>query len=100
MTVTLQCYFRRMLQLYSINECPGIDECKKSAQKNLHDNRCSLAPHPEILSSDLRGMSAEQITLPWIMMEGKGCLCYSNKDVKYSHNVGLIDNYLDYLYTI
>ena len=65
MTVTLQCYFRRMLQLYSINECPGIDECKKSAQKNLHDNRCSLAPHPEILSSDLNGKScsADSLTL-------------------------------------
>ena len=29
--------------------------------------------HPEILIPDLGGMSAEQISLPWIMMEGKGC---------------------------
>ena len=61
----------------------------------------SLKPrHPEILSPDLRGMSAEQISLPWIMMEEKVCLCYSNNVVKYSPNVCLIEGCLDYLYTI
>ena len=33
--------------------------------------------HPEILSPDLRGMFAKLISLPWIMMEGKGHLFYS-----------------------
>ena len=33
-------------------------------------------------------------------MEGKGCLCYSTKDVEYSPNVFLIEGCLDYLYTI
>ena len=40
--------------------------------------------HPAILSLDLRGNSADQISLPWIMIEGKNRLCYSIKVVEYS----------------
>ena len=53
--------------------------------------------HPEILSPDLRGMSAEQISLPWIMMEEKGCLCFSTNVVEYSPKLCIIDDCLDNL---
>ena len=52
------------------------------------------------MSPDLRGNSADQISLPWIMIEGKYCLCYSTKVVEYYPNVCIIDNCLEYLYTI
>ena len=34
MTVTAQGNFRRILQLSSVHECPGICECPKSAEYN------------------------------------------------------------------
>ena len=34
MTVTVQGYFRQILQLSSIHECPGICECPRSAENN------------------------------------------------------------------
>ena len=45
------------------------------------------------LKSWAQGMSAEQISLSWIMVEGKGFLWYSNKFVKYAPNVCLIVGY-------
>ena len=60
----------------------------------------SKVTHPALLNPDLRGNSADQISLPWILMEGKYCLCYSTKDVEYYPNVCIIDDCLEYLYTI
>ena len=51
----------------------------------------------EEVSDGLRGMSAEQVSLPWIMMEGKGRLCCSTKVVEYIPDVCLIEGCLDYL---
>ena len=62
--------------------------------------RYVMSVYPETLSPDLRVMFAEQIRLPWIMMEGIGHLCYSTKRVEYSPNLCIIEVYLDYLYTI
>ena len=55
--------------------------------------------HPTILSPDLRGNSADQISLPWVM-KGKYCLCYSTIVVEYYPNVCIIDDCLEYLDTI
>ena len=55
--------------------------------------------HPASLSLDLRGTSADQISLPWILIEGKNHLCYSTKVVEYYCNVCIIDDCLEYLYT-
>ena len=38
MTVTMQGYFWRILQLSPRPECPGICERQKSAELNLHGN--------------------------------------------------------------
>ena len=59
-----------------------------------------MTPHPAILSPDLRGNSADQISLPWIMIEGNYRLCYSTKVVEYYPNVCILDDCLEYLYTI
>ena len=56
--------------------------------------------HPASLSPDLRGNSANHISLPWFMIEEKYRLCYSNKVVEYYPNVCIIDDCLEYLYTI
>ena len=45
-------------------------------------------------------MSAEQVSLPWIMMERKGCLCYSTKVIEYLPNICLIESCLEYLFTV
>ena len=52
------------------------------------------------MSPDVRGNSADQISLPWAIMEGKCCLCYSTKVIEYYPDVCIIHNYLEYLYTI
>ena len=49
---------------------------------------------------DHMGNSADQISLPWVIMEGKYCYCYSTKAVEYYPDVCIIDNCLEYLYTI
>ena len=58
------------------------------------------ATHPANLSKDLRGNSADQISLPWVMIEGNHRLCYSTKVVEYYPNVCILDDCLEYLYTI
>ena len=65
----------------------------------MHQSR-TITTHPAILSPDLRGNYADQISLPWIMIEEKNRLCYSTKVVEYYPNVCIIDDCLEYLYTI
>ena len=55
--------------------------------------------HPAILSLDLRGNSADQKSIPLIMIEGKNYLCYTTKIVEYYPKVCMIDNCFEYLYT-
>ena len=49
---------------------------------------------------DHMGNSADQISLPWVIMEGKYRLCCSTKVVQYYPNVCVIDDCLEYLYTM
>ena len=59
-----------------------------------------LSKHPANLSPGIRGNSADQISLPWVMIEGNHRLCSSTKVVEYYPNVCIIDDCLEYLYTI
>ena len=66
----------------------GITELSKLLQA-IDIDVSARTLHPEILSQEFRGMSSEQISLPWILMDGKGRLCYSTEVLKYSTNVCL-----------
>ena len=68
----------------------------KSWRTYLTSASSTFTRHPAILSLDLRCNSANHISLPGIMTEGKKCLCYSTKVVEYYPNEWIIDDCLEY----